>query len=533
MERGNPKTRRRVETQLLHYDGAVWRGYSYEWNDAQTDAALVPAGGADRALSVVDAAAPGGKRRQTWHFPSRTECMTCHNPWAGHALAFTLPQLDRDGVERNQVDALERAGLIELAHAPDGGRAGFVMPKRLASPHKAGPLEDRARSYLHVNCAHCHRFGAGGSVDLELKYDLPLDDMKLVERRPVQGAFGMPGAQIVAPGDPHRSALYYRMAKLGRGRMPHLGADMVDETGLRLVRDWIGQIPPRKDDRLLLDRLRSLDEPAVLAREKADREGDVRRAAEGLARAKGREKLTAEDRSRAEADLKARAAEGVKRRASERADAIGRLLSSTGSALLAADAMGEGRMPASVREEILTASLKLPDATVRDLFERFVPDEKRAKRLGSVIKPEQLLSLKGDAGRGRTLFFESAGLQCSKCHRVNGKGSTLGPDLSQVAKKSTRAQILESLLEPSKTIEPKWATYALETTDGKVHVGLLKSKTDKEVVLGTAGDVEVRVPAKKVERLVPQPKSLMPELLLRDLSAEQAADLLEFLSSLK
>ena len=63
--------------------------------------------------------------------------------------------------------------------------------------------------------------------------------------------------------------------------------------------------------------------------------------------------------------------------------------------------------------------------------------------------------------------------------------------------------------------------------------GLLKSKTDKEVVLGTAGDQEVRVAAAKVERLVPQPKSLMPELLLRDLSAEQAADLLEFLSSLK
>jgi putative heme-binding domain-containing protein len=533
MERGNPKTRRRLETQLLHFDGAVWRGYSYEWNDAQTDAALVPAGGADRTLSVVDATAPGGKRRQTWHFPSRTECMTCHNPWAGYALAFTMPQLDGPRVTGSQIEALERAGLIELAHAPDGGRDGFAMPRRLAKPHGAGPLEDRARAYLHVNCAHCHRFGAGGSVDLELKYDIPLDDMKLVEKRPVQGAFGMPGAQIVAPGDPHRSALYYRMAKIGRGRMPHLGAEMVDEAGLGLVRDWIRQVAPRKDDRLLLDRLRALDEPAALAREKAYRARDVKNAAEALARSKGRDKPTADDRLRAEADVKARAAEGAKRRAAERADAIGRLLSSTSGALLAADAMGEGRIRGPMREQILTASLKLQDATVRDLFERFVPDEQRAKRLGSVIKPEQLLSLKGDAGRGRTLFFESAGLQCSKCHRVNGKGSTLGPDLSEIAKKATRSQILESLLEPSKTIEPKWLTYALETTDGKVHVGLLKSKTDKEVVLGTAGDAEVRVPAAKVERLVPQPKSLMPELLLRDLSAEQAADLLEFLSSLK
>jgi putative heme-binding domain-containing protein len=76
-------------------------------------------------------------------------------------------------------------------------------------------------------------------------------------------------------------------------------------------------------------------------------------------------------------------------------------------------------------------------------------------------------------------------------------------------------------------------TYLVETTDGKVHTGLLASKTDKEVVLRTAQDKEVRIPAGKVERLAPQRTSLMPELLLRDLTAEQAADLLEFLASLR
>ena len=131
------------------------------------------------------------------------------------------------------------------------------------------------------------------------------------------------------------------------------------------------------------------------------------------------------------------------------------------------------------------------------------------------------------------MFFKSAGLQCANCHRVNGTGSTLGPDLSQIGKKATRSQILESLLEPSKQIEPAYVAYLLETTDGKFTTGLLASKTDKEVVLKVVGDKEVRVPAAKVERLAPQPKSLMPELLLRDLTAEQAADLLEFLSGLK
>ena len=123
--------------------------------------------------------------------------------------------------------------------------------------------------------------------------------------------------------------------------------------------------------------------------------------------------------------------------------------------------------------------------------------------------PEQILSLKGSAERGRDLFFKSAGLQCVNCHRINGTGSTLGPDLSQVARKATRGQLLESLLEPSKTIEPQYTAYLLETTDGKVYTGLLGSRTDKEVVLKVVGDKEVRVPAARVERLAPQPKSLM------------------------
>jgi putative heme-binding domain-containing protein len=537
MERGKPESRRRLETQLLHFDRGLWHGYTYAWHDEQTDAVLVPAAGADRPLTVIDAKAPGGKRKQTWHFASRAECMTCHNPWAGHALAFTLAQLDRDHdygkVSDNQVRALKHAGLIELLHNPDE-EGGFRMPPRLTDPNDAkAPIDARARSYLHANCAHCHRFGAGGSVDMELKYDTPLERMKVLETRPTQGTFEMPGAQILAPGDPYRSTLYYRMAKLGRGRMPHIGSEIVDERGLRLIHDWIRQLPIRKDERQLVQRLRDLDEPAVVAQEKADWDRDVQRTAQWLAKNKGRDSANDDDRREAETHLKARAAAGARERAAERGNVIDRLLASPSSALQLAEALGENRMPASVRVQVLAASQKLADATVRDLFERFVPDEQRVKRLGSLIKPQQILSLKGNAERGRQLFFKSAGLQCITCHRVNGTGNTLGPDLSQIGKKATRSQILESLLEPSKSIEPAYVAYLLETTDGKFYTGLLGSKTDTEVVLKVAGDKEVRVPAAKVERLAPQSKSLMPELLLRDLTAEQAADLLEFLSGLK
>ncbi len=314
--------------------------------------------------------------------------------------------------------------------------------------------------------------------------------------------------------------------------MPHIGSEIVDERGLRLVHDWIRQLPVRKDERLLVERLRQLDEPTVLAAEKADRENNLRRTANGLARTKGRDSANDEDRREAEALVKTRAAAGVRDRAAERISTIEHLLSSPSSALLLSDAIGENRLASGVRSEVLASAQKLPDATVRDLFERFVPDDQRVKRLGSVIKPEMILSLKGDIGRGRAMFFKSTGLQCVNCHRVNGIGSTFGPELSQIGKKE-RTHILESLLEPSKVIEPQWQTYLLETTDGKVYTGLLGSKSDTEVVLKLAGDKEVRVATGKVERLAPQAKSVMPELLLRDLTAEQAADLLAFLASLK
>jgi putative heme-binding domain-containing protein len=105
--------------------------------------------------------------------------------------------------------------------------------------------------------------------------------------------------------------------------------------------------------------------------------------------------------------------------------------------------------------------------------------------------------------------------------------------LTQIGKKYTRGQLLESILEPSKSIDPKYAAYLLETTDGQLHTGLLAEKSDTQVVLRTAGDKEVRVPASKVATLAAQKTSLMPEQLLRDLTAEQAADLLEYLASLK
>ena len=170
---------------------------------------------------------------------------------------------------------------------------------------------------------------------------------------------------------------------------------------------------------------------------------------------------------------------------------------------------------------------------IRDLFESFLPASQRVQRLGTVIRPEMILAQEGSVERGQQLFLKGSGVQCRNCHQVAKHGNQLGPDLDGIARKNDRRALLESILQPSLKVDPKYRTYLLETIEGKVHVGLLVRKTDQEVVLRDATRKEIRVAAEQVDLLVPQPKSLMPELLLKEMTLQQVADLLAYLASLK
>jgi putative heme-binding domain-containing protein len=224
----------RVETQVLHLDEGTWRPYAYAWNRDGTDATLVGADGA--SVKVGD---------RTWRIASRGECGICHNSWAGQVLGASAIELDRDaaragGAPENQLRAWARRGMLSHALPERRGSA-----PRLASPHdSAASLEARARSYLHVNCSHCHRFGAGGTALIDVAITTELAKTQTLGAAPVQGTFGIPDARIIATGDPYRSVLYYRMAKLGGGHMPRAGPRDADEEGLELIEDWIASLPP-------------------------------------------------------------------------------------------------------------------------------------------------------------------------------------------------------------------------------------------------------------------------------------------------
>ncbi len=255
MEKGNPASRRRLETRLLHFEQLAgteevgdqyWHGYTYVWNDEQTEATLLDAGGLDRTFTIRDPQAPGGRRQQTWHFPSRAECTLCHTMPAKFVLGVNTLQLNKDhdygGVVANQLRTLEHLGLFTtpLPAPPE------KLPRLVDYEDERLDLQQRARSYLHSNCAHCHMKWGGGNAEFQLLATLDLKDLGIVGVRPGQGSFDIPDGRIVTPGHPERSLIPYRMAKLGLGRMPHVASLVVDEKGLKLLQDWIQQLPAQE-----------------------------------------------------------------------------------------------------------------------------------------------------------------------------------------------------------------------------------------------------------------------------------------------
>lgn len=476
LDAARPEARRRVETQIMHYDGRDWHAYTYLWNDRQDDAELVPAEGTTRTFDVNDSNAPGGKRRQTWRVAARNECILCHTSRAGWLQAFTPAELNRD---QRYGDAI--AGqLATLSHI-----GMFEQPPAEASPladpyGDRGSLDERARAYLHLNCGHCHRRGGGGTAAIELRIDLPLEQTNLLAGRPTQGTFGIHAAQILAPGEPARSVLYYRMAKLGRGRMPHFGSQEVDERGLRLIGDWI----------------ESLGQPAAPSPSLAALPTG------GLSDEQVREQVT-------------------------------ELLSTTRGALELIRTFDKNNLAPEIRRRAIELGVAHPDLAVRDLFERFLPEERRSVSLASAAKAAELLALSGDAARGRALFFEAKDVSCRNCHRVENQGAEIGPDLTAIGRRLTRSQVLEGILEPSRSIDPKYTAWIVETTAGQVHSGLLEKQADDEIVLKTIENKSLRFRTDEIETIAPQRVSLMPELLLRDLKAQEVADLLEFLMQVR
>jgi glucose/arabinose dehydrogenase len=287
MEEGKPASRRWIETRFLTNQQGEWFGYSYAWDDGQTDGTLVEAGGKDREFIIKVPASkehPDGVRRQTWHYPSRAECMVCHSRAANWVLGLTTVQMNKEhdygGARDNQLRVLERLGVLRVpaeeaktalrdaleAEGLGEKEAKAVLEKMAAqakpdsSPFSTFPLEKyrrlanpsdpradlgaRARSYLHANCSQCHVEAGGGNAQMELEFTTKREKARIIDVKPVHDTYGLPDARLISPGHPERSVLLHRISNRGAGHMPPLATSVVDREAVELLRSWIAQLQP-------------------------------------------------------------------------------------------------------------------------------------------------------------------------------------------------------------------------------------------------------------------------------------------------
>ena len=219
-----------IETRLLayHTDGD-WAGYSYEWNDAQSDAVLV-ANGTTKTMGT-----------QTWNYPSSSDCLRCHTLAAGRSLGLEIMQLNRDysyastGKTDNQLFTYASIGLLSTAlPAPPSQLAALPDPQ-----NPSATLEARARAYLHANCSHCHRPGGPGRGPADFRADIAFAQMGVCNADPKTGNLGVSNAKLLIPGNPDLSLVSLRMHDTGTQRMPPLASSVVDIQGASLVDAWI------------------------------------------------------------------------------------------------------------------------------------------------------------------------------------------------------------------------------------------------------------------------------------------------------
>ncbi|MCA9523845.1 MAG: hypothetical protein KC609_22905, partial [Myxococcales bacterium] len=236
--------RRIIETRLLIKESSGFTGYVYLWNDEQTDAELKIAG---KTVPVSYIDKKGVPQDREYVVPNVNQCANCHSRndslrLLGPVTAQMNRNVERDGTTVNQLQWLSDQQFFSK-ELPT-----ISTLDRLESPFGTGSLEKRARSYLHANCAHCHRSGGlAGSTGLHFTYSETDTTALGFCKRPVAAGGGTGGLNFdIVPGDPDNSIVVFRMGSTDPGvKMPELPNLLPDLDGIQLMRDWISSMTPQ------------------------------------------------------------------------------------------------------------------------------------------------------------------------------------------------------------------------------------------------------------------------------------------------
>lgn len=237
MTNGVAESRRRIETRFLVLsESEIVQGFTYRWDESQTNATLVPPAGFDETFTIHDGATV---RTQQWRYPSRRDCFSCHHVTAGGIQGFVTAQLNceivSEGRSVNQLTAL-----AEGKYLFDLPASTTRLPVLANATNTAWSREWRARSFLAVNCGPCHRPDGIAKVPWLADLGSMLAQASLIGDFPVNN-WGDSTNLVVNPGSAEHSMLFLRLASLARGHMPPLATSVINEEGAALVHDWITQ----------------------------------------------------------------------------------------------------------------------------------------------------------------------------------------------------------------------------------------------------------------------------------------------------
>lgn len=251
---------RKVESRFTVKTEAGLYGLTYRWREDGSDADLVPEQGADGEYPVTDS---GVDISQKWHWPSRSECITCHNPETGYVLGFSARQLNTTAlageVVVDQLLALSQLGVFNTPYS------SVVGVPRLSRPlDETATLEHRFKSYTDANCAYCHFPGGPGRGEWDARFSTPMTSSKIIGGSVIE-SFGVEGSSVITPGSTNRSVLFRRVADFigdqhpAEYHMPPLATYQRNEAGISMIERYINSLTARSSWSIGLDDNRAHD----------------------------------------------------------------------------------------------------------------------------------------------------------------------------------------------------------------------------------------------------------------------------------
>jgi putative membrane-bound dehydrogenase-like protein len=175
-----------------------------------------------------------------------------------------------------------------------------------------------------------------------------------------------------------------------------------------------------------------------------------------------------------------------------------------------------------------TQLLAHPSEKVRNLARKWLGENARPDRKAVLEAFRPALTLEGDRPRGKALFVRV----CATCHRAEGQGVDVGPNLETVAGR-TPEDLLVHILDPNREVAANFISYLVQTVDGQGFSGLIAEESANALTLKRAGGTTDLIPRKRIETIASTGLSLMPEGLETSLRPQDLADLIAYLRGLQ